>query len=90
LSCGCYGHDNLARDQGGQLLAIAFLGASGRTTQRRVAKILNGIEADRKQAKSETSTDWFKRQREVSGKDVNFRDIETRLPRCEGQKLPVP
>ena len=29
--------------------------------QRRVAKILNGIEADRKQAKSETSTDWFKR-----------------------------
>ena len=58
--------------------------------QRRVAKILNGIEADRKQAKSETSTDWFKRQREVSGKDVNFRDIETRLPRCEGQKLPVP
>jgi len=34
--------------------------------QRRVAKILNGIEADRKQAKSETSTDWFwARQRKV-------------------------
>lgn len=53
--------------------------------QRRVAKILNGIEADRKQAKSETSTDWFKR---ANGKWVAKDAIARTLKRaCRDAKV---
>jgi len=53
--------------------------------KRRVAKILNGIEADLKQAKSETSTDWFKR---ANGKWVAKDAIAGTLKRaCRDAKV---